>query len=233
MAFDAGMVDAVSNTPASSGEYNKLIDNILDLNTRTLASTSAIADGTSGNAALAAKVNSGTIGNTPLGAKVNDATKGNDALSAKVNSGTIGNTALGALVNDASVGNTALDSRVDALEAGSSSVGSWVAITAFSNSWVNRTGGSFYTLKVRTLPGNNIEIVGTLSRTGTPVSGETICTLPSTLFYPTQETYVPITLTSGAAGSIQILPSGLVKVFGTTTVSIHIVAIYPGPSSGA
>lgn len=44
MAFDANMADAVSGQPASAAEYNKVRDNVLDLNTRvgTTASPTAL-----------------------------------------------------------------------------------------------------------------------------------------------------------------------------------------------
>lgn len=100
------MTDATLNGIASSAEYNKLIDNIQDLDARLGAVTAA----STAHARLAA-----------LETLTGGATNGNAALGAKVQSGTIGNTALGALVNSGTVGNSALDARVTVLE-GSSAV---------------------------------------------------------------------------------------------------------------
>lgn len=214
MAFNPAMDDAVSGAPASSSDYNLLIDNILDLNTR-------MTDGTSGNTALSTKVNSGTIGNTALGALVN--------------SGSVGNTALGALVNHITKGNNALDTRVTALEAASAAVGAWVPITTFSGTWANRTtGGDFMSLKVRILPGNNIQILGSIWKpSGSAVNGEQMFTLAAA-YRPTHEVFVPVTLSNTLGGALHIYPTGVVEQYTTNpATTVHIDGFYPGPSSGA
>jgi hypothetical protein len=53
------MVDAVSGGIALASEYNKVTANIRDLDTRLTAASAAIANGTTGNAALDARLGSG------------------------------------------------------------------------------------------------------------------------------------------------------------------------------
>jgi len=69
MAFDANMADAVSGQPASAAEYNKVKNNVLDLNTRVGTTASPNALGPRADALEAIVANS-TTGNTALGSRV-------------------------------------------------------------------------------------------------------------------------------------------------------------------
>lgn len=117
------MADASPGEVALSAEYNKLIDNILDLDARTTVVENAVEDGSTGNAALdsrldvvEARTTNVSTGNTALGTRVT-------SLESITSNGTTGNTALGSRVTtvesrttNGTYGNTALDTRLATVE---------------------------------------------------------------------------------------------------------------------
>lgn len=117
------MADAVAGEVALSAEYNKLIDNIEDLDERTTVVEDAVGDGSTGNTALDARLvtvenrtTNVSTGNTALGTRVT-------SLESTTSNGTTGNTALGTRVTtlesrttNGTYGNTALDTRLGTVE---------------------------------------------------------------------------------------------------------------------
>jgi hypothetical protein len=111
------MADAVSGTAASSDEYNKVVDNIVDIDSRLGAVVSTSTAHARLNT-LESRTTDASTGNTALGSRVStletrttDASTGNTALGTRV-------TTLETRTTDGTTGNAALGTRVSALEAG-------------------------------------------------------------------------------------------------------------------
>ncbi|WP_367137883.1 hypothetical protein [Saccharothrix sp. HUAS TT1] len=96
------MQDAVPGDVASAAEYNKLIDNIQDLNSRTTTVETRTTHASTGNTALGTRV-------TTLETRTTDVSTGNAALGTRT-------TTLETRTTDVSTGNTALGTRVTTLE---------------------------------------------------------------------------------------------------------------------
>lgn len=179
------MADAVSGGVALSAEYNKLIDNIEDIDARVggvVAANSAhvrlnslesiTANVSTGNSALGTRVTSleslttNTSGNVGIG---------NQRLSDRLGSGVSNTTNV--TTGTATAQLTDVRSRLTTVEGAVNPPGAWVAISSFSNGWSFRSG--FPQLSVRTLPGDNVQIFGTLWRSaGASGPGTVVCTIP-------------------------------------------------------
>lgn len=183
------MTDAASGGIALSAEYNKLIDNIQDLDARLGAVVSGnpahtrltsletlTGGGTSGNAALDTRV--GSLESLTTNTATNGG-HGNVRLSDRLGTGV--GTGSNVTTGSATSQLTNIRSRLTTIEGSGLTPGPWTAITSWvtqsGTAWGNRSG--FPTFSVRLLPGDNVQVYGTVFRSpGGGAAGQAICTIP-------------------------------------------------------
>lgn len=235
-ATAAGLATEITNRSNAVAAINTRLNSniagggISDLPTWKTTIDNRTTDASTGNAALGTRMTAaeGTITShtgsiATLNTRTTDASTGNTALGTRLTTvetrttnATSGNTGLDSRLTtvenrttNATTGNTALGARVSSLEAASAAVGAWVAITAFFNSWGNRPGGTFYPLRVRLLPGANVQIVGTLGvKSAGAASNEKLFELPSSTYYPPFETILPFLDNGARAVGLKIQADG-------------------------
>jgi hypothetical protein len=158
------MADAVAGQVALAAEYNKLIDNIQDLDARLGAVVSA--NTAHSRLTTLESTTTNTSGNVGIG---------NQRLSDRLGSGVSNTTNV--TTGTATAQLTDIRSRLTAVESGGSVPGAWTPMASYSNSWGSRSG--FPILHVRSLPGNNVQIFGTIHRAaGGQAAGTITCTIP-------------------------------------------------------
>jgi hypothetical protein len=258
-ATAAGLATEITNRSNADAAINTRLNSniagggISDLPTWKTTIDNRTTDASTGNAALGTRMTAaeGTITShtgsiTTLNTRTTDASTGNVALGTRVTTlesrttnATTGNTQLGTRVTtlearttDATTGNTALGDRVTALEGASAAVGPWTACT-LTSPWANR-GAGFYNLRVRLLPGGNIQLIGNITRTsGNPANGEQFAVLPVS-HRPSQDTHIPVAYNNGTVGMAKIDSGGLLTAFGAGANPIaNFNYTFAGSSSGA
>jgi hypothetical protein len=191
------MADASPGAIALASEYNKVTANIRDLDARL----GAVVSGSTAHARLTAleSLTTNVSGNVGIG---------NQRLSDRLGSGVSNTTNV--TTGTATAQLTDLRTRVGALESGGTLPGAWTAISTYQNSWGSRSG--FPVLSVRTLPGDNVQIFGTIYRAaGGQGPGTVTCIIPSG-FRPLGSAVIFGMDSSNVLAAMEILANGNMQI---------------------
>jgi hypothetical protein len=195
------MTNAVAGQVALASEYNKLISNILDINTRLGQPDGGVAGTRLTNLESLTTNTSGTVG------------IGNQRLSDRLGSGVTNTSDVTTGTATAQLNN--IRSRLTAVESGGSVPGAWTPMASYSNSWGSRSG--FPILHVRTLPGSNVQIFGTIHRAaGGQAAGTVVATIP-TGFRPVGPVAVFAMDSSNYLAAMEIAADGTMTIKVPTT----------------